>query len=125
MTQEEIQELKDTIKEKHGSYSSFCRAAKIDRYEFQRDFLQKEYPDSKLLAKIDSMVDRVKAKPSRPVLTASKLKALKAAVMRSDGVVAFCAANPQFKKETVYQILVGRYPTITDTVRGLLDHFGL
>ncbi len=43
LTKEEIQELKDTIKEKHGSYSSFCRAAKIDRYEFQRDFLQKEY----------------------------------------------------------------------------------
>ena len=121
----ELQELKDKIKKEFGSYSNFARAAKLDRYEMQRDFLSKKKVDPKLYHKIQSLAGRLKPKGARPKLTPSKIKALRVALNQAGGVLEFTKAFPEFKKETVYQILIGRYPTITGTVQRLLDHFGI
>jgi hypothetical protein len=49
-------QLKNKIKKTFGTYSKFCKLAKIDRYHFQRDFLEARHIEAMDMADIEGLV---------------------------------------------------------------------
>lgn len=121
-----VDSVKKKIKRKFGTYSDFCRVAKLDRYMFQKDFLTKKKVESKYLTEIARIVERLEPEQLKPVFTRAKLKLLKRAIMASGGVIAFCQENG-YSQDTVFKVLAygENYRTVTPVVKKLLDHFGI
>lgn len=121
MTRESI---KKKIKKHFGTYSKFCKMAGIDRYHFQRDFLQASEVSDMDMADIDGLVASLRDQVVTPTKLRSKLEGLRKALKASGGVPAFCAANPDFKQGSVNGALYGRagYKNIAER---LIKHFGL
>jgi hypothetical protein len=121
-----VESVKKKMKRKFGTYSDFCRAAKLDRYLFQKDFLTKKKVEREYLLRIARMVERIEPESSKPVFTRGKLKLLKRAVNESGGVIAFCRESG-FSQDTVFKVLAynDTYRTVTPIVKRLLDHFGI
>ena len=121
MTRESI---KKKIKKHFGTYSKFCKLAKIDRYHFQRDFLQASEVSAMDMADIDGLVASLKDQVVNPTELRSKLGGLRKALKASGGVPAFCKANPDFKQGSVNGALYGRFG-YSGVLERLIKHFGI
>ncbi len=116
--------VKKKIKKHFGTYSKFCKLAKIDRYHFQRDFLEAKHVQPMEVSDIDSLVDSLSQKSLTLPELRSKLKAVRRALKEAGGVPAFCEANPQFKQGSVNGAIYQKsgYNGIAEK---LIKHFGL
>lgn len=121
MTREQV---KAKIKKHFGTYSEFCRRAKINRYHFQRDFLEASHVEAMDIADIDSLVDSLSDQGFTLPQIRSKLKSLRKALKESGGVPAFCKANPDFKQGSVNGAIYGRAGYVK-TAEKLIKHFGI
>jgi hypothetical protein len=115
--------LKAEIKETFGTYSNFCRLAGIDRYKFQRDFLQAFHVEPKEVKRIAGIVAGLKDSAVNKANIVPKLKSLREAIKASGGVKAFCRKNKKFKAGSVYNALYNR-PGYMSVATKLLKHFG-
>lgn len=114
--------LKKRIKSKFGSYSEFARLAKIDRYEFQRDFLTVKNLNPKYAKRIASLI--VKVKPEGRGVSEETRDYLRARIVAEfGGVKQFCATHKEFVEVSVFQILDGTRKTITPKVKKFLTFF--
>lgn len=112
--------LKAKIKKKFGTYSNFTRAAGMDRYELQRDFLQKkEVPDQKY-EDIEFAFNKFDHVHKYPKLDKKTRDWMKWVIDIEGGVIAFCEAN-DFNKNTVFQYLSGYYEHITPNIQKVID----
>lgn len=116
--------LKANIRKKFGSMSNFARAAKINRYELQKQ-LASPSKHRKSLLKINRLATRLKAGISIGEIPVTKLKSLKTQIANSGGVVVFCFKNPNFNSRTVFQILQGRRKRMSPIVKELFEHFDI
>jgi hypothetical protein len=119
-----VDSIKIKIKKHFGTYSRFCKLAGIDRYHFQRDFLEASDVTAMDMADIDGLVASLKDNVVTPTKVQSKLKLLKKALNASGGVQAFCRDNAGFTAGSVYASLYGR-PGYLNTAERLIKHFGL
>lgn len=119
-----IDAVKKKIKETFGTYSKFTKLAGIDRYEFQRDFLQAATVSKGDIAEINGLVASLKDQASTPATIRSKMGGLKKALKEAGGVPAFCRANPDFVPGSVYAVLYGRLGYLQVASR-LIMHFKL
>lgn len=113
--------LKKEIAKKFGSQSQFARLAGIDRMRLQILWVVKN-PDLEFLAQVRSLLHRVKPKPSQEPLTPKLLKLIRGAINASGGVGPFCKENKGFSRDTINQIVAGRYKTQSAKVKELLAH---
>lgn len=97
---------KKKIKQKFGTITKFCKAAKLDRYTFQKDYLSAKKIDSATEAKLNKLIASTKPEPTE--LTDKMRKKIKLEIERLGGLDKFCADHG-FKKITVYQIVNGDY----------------
>lgn len=112
------------IKKTFGTYSEFCRKAKINRYEFQRDFLQARNVSKEDVSEINGIVASLSDQGLTLPEIRSKLKSLRKALKEFGGVPAFCKANPEFKQGTVNGAIYGR-SGYAKYAEKLIKHFGL
>jgi hypothetical protein len=104
--------LKKKIKEKFGTHSNFARITGLDRYELQRDFLEKEGAvNPQLMLRLEELYHSAEPAPSRPVFTPEQITEIREAINEVGGVAVFSEAN-EYSKDTIFQILSGRMKTI-------------
>lgn len=123
MTQEQV---KEKIKKKFGTVTNFAKVSGFDRYELQKMFMPfyaktQRYKD--LLVKVNEKIKALEANPEASEISAEKLDLLKMYVEESGGVGKFCAENPDFSKDSVFQILSGKRKRMSAGVKKLFDHF--
>lgn len=117
--------LKKEIKKKFGTYARFARLAKLDYYEFKREFLDAPKVDRADLAVIEARLNDTNGPDE---FTTELRDALQARLNEYGGVLMFCMANHGFTASTVFQILAQEkesYKRITPTIKRLLDHFNI
>lgn len=116
--------LRIAIKKKFGTISEFARQSGVNRTELQILFAVKN-PNLKFLKRIKILLHSVT--PLQPVnhLTTPNLERLREALNKAGGVTQFCRENKGFIKNTVNQIIAGRYKTLSPSVLKLFAHFGL
>jgi len=114
--------LKAIIKNKFGSLSQFARQAGIDRYKLQLQFALK-YPDSKFMALVNRKAGSLKPEPFHGLIDPKKLTSLRGAINASGGVGAFCRENKGFSRDSVNQIVAGKYKRMSPGVKRLFGHF--
>ena len=116
--------IKKKIKKYFGTYSKFCKLAGIDRYHFQRDFLQASSVSAMDMADIEGLVASLRDQVVSPTKIWSKLKSLRRAIKASGGVPEFCRQNKDFKQGSVNGAIYGRngYRGVAER---LIKHFGL
>lgn len=118
--------MKEKIKRKFGTYSNFCDCAvpKINRYNFQKDFLTKENLTLREVKRISALVDRTKNKSLEEYK--KNIKLIRQKLNAIGGVREFCEKNPDFLENTVYQIISSDYyKRMTPKIEALMKRLGL
>lgn len=121
MSESQILSLKDRIQKKFGSISEFARQTGIDRTSIQILFAVKN-PDQKLLALVDRKATVSKVRKPDGLIDPKKLESLKRAINASGGVGAFCRENKGFSRDTVNQVVAGKYKRMSPGVKRLFNH---
>ena len=114
--------VKKQIKKKFGSYSQFARLAKLNRYEFQRDFLTVKKPDVKYCKEVAKLC--AKTNPTGRGVSEETRDHIRALIVAEHGgIQQFCKKHKQFVEVSVFQILDGTRKTITPKVKKFLAFF--
>lgn len=121
MTKEQIRKK---IKAKFGSLSNFAEISGIPRYDIQKAFARK-VPDKKFMALLEMKCNVLRPRPVDGEITPSDRKKLERALNEAGGVIEFTRKNPDFSKDSIFQILSGKRKRMTEKVKELFSHFEL
>ena len=110
-------EVKEKIKEKFGTYSRFCKYAKIDRYEFQKDFLTARRVDQDTIDGVWLLFSTIDFPTKEFRMTILKIED---ALTKAGGAYQFCKKNKNFNTNTIFYILSGKYQEITPGIKKLM-----
>lgn len=119
---QKVEGLKSKIKKKFKKYSVFAQIAGIDRYVMQSEFLVKEKVSEEIYDKYSSLCDSLDA--SGHVVDKSVLALMKAKVEEYGGPFKF-AKDHDISRHTLFQVLRGKYQSVTPIVKKILDALGI
>lgn len=112
------------IKKKFGSYSTFCRSAGIDRYEFQKLIAKKTW-DKETIKEYTILCKATELKAGKNDIDAEKLKKLQGAIKDFGGVAPLCKL-PEFEginSRRFYDVVNGFSVRNSPLIFKLYDYF--
>lgn len=120
--------VKKKIKVKFGTYSRFVLIAELDRYEFQRDFLEANRVDKKEIERISKLCDELEVDEDPRMIHPSQVKDFRAAIDKFGGVKTFVdkyGKQFEFSEMSVRQIMAGDRLMITKKIRSMFNLIGI
>lgn len=123
-----IESVKSKIKKKFRTFSRFARIAgnhlyrdvqddeRAIRYAFQLRFTTAPYQADQEISRISKLCDSLNPKSDATLITPGKLAALKRAIAKQGGVLAFCRKSG-LNKANVYRLVYGHVKTKSGAAR--------
>lgn len=114
--------VKKEIKKKFGSYSEFARLAGIDRYEFQKSFLESHKVEKKEIKRIHVLCANTEG--PKPEISQEKIDKLRVKVDEAGGVITFCRKHSDIiSEQSLFTLLRGGRNRLTNKVKDVFEYF--
>lgn len=109
--------LKKRIREKFKKYVNFSKAAKVDMYSMNIEFLRKKEVSKQVYDKYEFLCDLTEVDN---LLTQSMRGLIYDTIQEKGGLFQF-SRDSGIPKDTISQVIAGKYKLITPAVKRIMD----